>query len=120
VYDLDLYADENEPEVGFVHKTYRVKVPMKRSMELPTNWLPFVYVEVDEYGMINIDRNHTMWFGDRLTQVDASKSVSQMYKEIYGWLVEWELARWIPIGPEDSELFATKKLTGETYEYEHA
>lgn len=106
--DFDLYADENEPYTHLSHSVYGLRLPYPA--KFPTDVQPFVYVEVDTYGFINIDRSRTRWFGDSLTNVDASKSVHAIEKEIYEWLVEWELAEWKSIGPEDRELFATEKL----------
>jgi hypothetical protein len=88
-----------------------LKIPYPRSNVIPTNIQPFVYVEVDEYGMVNIQSHRTVWFGAR---PDTHNRITHsIYKEIYEWLVEWEFAEWKRIGPEDSELFATEKLVGE-------
>lgn len=117
--EFDIWADENEPVVTPAWTTYRVALPDKVRSKMKWNTQPVVCVQVDEWGMVTLDAAHTHWFGDRLTHVDASKSVYQLTKEIWEWLVEWEFVRWINIGPEDRELFALKKLTGEDYEYEH-
>lgn len=109
--DFDIWAADNEPEVHYSFTTYLVRLP--RPAERSRDEMAFVYVEVDNYGMANIDRNRTVWFTDRLTDVDAGKSVNAICMEIYQWLVEWELCEWKRIGPEDVELFVTAKLVGE-------
>lgn len=108
---IDLYADENKPVVHFYSTTYRVSI--SRPAEVLTRDIPFVYVEVDYLDMISIDRSRTNWSGQRLGNLDIvtdNRSVNSLMQEIYEWLVEWELAEWKAIGPEDSELFATEKL----------
>jgi hypothetical protein len=97
---VDLYADENEPVVKDWATIYTLLV--LRSLDQTRGHI-CVYVEVDnEYGLISLS-NHTVWFG-------RSVNSHETRMEIYEWLVEWELAEWKAIGPEDSELFATEKL----------
>jgi hypothetical protein len=109
VPDIDLYADENRPLVRLASTTYRVSIP--RPAEVRTQDIPFVYVEVDYLDMISIDRRYTNWDGLRgMDLIEDNRSVNSLLVEIYAWLVEWELAEWRRIGPEDSELFATSKL----------
>ena len=110
---LDIYADENEPVAQQAWITYRLALPDEVRKTMKSGTQPIIYVEVDEYGMVNLDDSHSYWFGEPL-----SKSVYEVRREIWEWLVEWEFARWIKIGPDDRELFALKKLTGEDYEYE--
>lgn len=109
--EIDLYADENAPLIQFYSSIYRVTIP--RPAEFPTGEIPFVYVEVDNFGMISVDQRQTYWSGTRLRTldiVDDNRAVNSLLVEIHNWLVEWELAEWKAIGPEDSELFATEKL----------
>lgn len=113
---FDLYADENEPFCFTSHTTYGLRLP--HPAKFKTGEQPYVYVDVDTYGMVNIDRYRTRWFGVDLLDSHGSRSVHSLEKEIYEWLVEWELAEWKSIGPEDRELFATKKLTGKELSYE--
>jgi len=81
----DIWKDENEPEVSFSEIVYAVSVPQLRIG---------ARIAVDSYDLISsIDS----WGFAKLA-------------EVYEWLVEWELAYWKAIGPEDSELFATNKL----------
>ena len=109
--EIDLYSDECKPVAQFYSTMYRVSIP--RPAEYPTGEIPFVHVEVDYLGMVTIDRDRTFWSGTRLRTLDIvndNRSVNSLLQEIYDWLVEWELAEWRAIGPEDSELFATEKL----------
>lgn len=97
---VDLYTDE--PTFTFSHTTYRITIP--NQMEKPSKLIPYVYVEVDQYNMITVDRARTTWIRG------FSPSENKTLMEIYEWLIEWELAEWRDIGPEDRELFATEKL----------
>jgi hypothetical protein len=108
---FDLYSDGNEPEAHFVYTTYIVR--LSRNANRKSDEMAFVYVEVDQYGLLNLNEYRTIWFDDKLTHVDAGRSVHELRKQIYDWLVEWEFAEWKRIGPEDSELFATAKLIGD-------
>lgn len=109
---LDLYADENEPVAKYHSITYLVKIPDKSAS---VDKAPVVYVEVDEYGLVNVGGN-SIWQGTGVgaqTSYYDPRSYHSRVMEIYDWLVEWELCEWKRIGPEDSELFATEKLVGE-------
>lgn len=101
---IDLWADENEPETHYWSKVYLVRIP--RASERTSSEQFFVYVEVDQYDIISIGGDSS-WFGNKVDR-------DNIHKEIYDWLVEWELAEWKQIGPEDSEIFATEKLTKES------
>jgi len=103
--DIDLWDAENEPVFSEVWTTYLVKLPHNTSRK--SDEMVFVYVEVDQYGLVSLDRQHTIWFGEKY-----SMSSHELARSIYEWLVEWEFAEWKAIGPEDSELFATEKLVG--------
>ena len=104
---IDLSADINAPESRLIGTTYCLTIP--RSMEIQTRMIPYVYIEVDKYGVIGIDHYRTVWFGHNIHD-------ESMRREIIEWLIEWEYAEWRDIGPEDRELFATSKLTGEDNE----
>lgn len=100
---IDLYADENKPVCKKTHDVYRITLPHEIRMSVPTRDIPWIYVLVDEYGMISIDDASTRW--------PLKDSVLVDKREIYEYLIEWELAEWRAIGQEDHELFATKLLT---------
>jgi hypothetical protein len=99
---IDLWAEENAPIVNEVATVYSLRIP--RDLTRRTSDSANVYVEVDQYGMMNIHTG-TYWF-----RRDWKQDYS-IQREIMDWLVEWEYAEWRQIGPEDSELFATEKLT---------
>jgi hypothetical protein len=112
---FDLYHDANEPVVISERSvvTYTLAFTPERRRELnsewkdPVTWNPFhVNVDVDEYGMATLGR-HTRWFGKGIRNMSHQEK-----REIYLWLQEWEFIELRPIGPEDSEYFATDKLTG--------
>lgn len=97
----DLYADENEPVSEFYATVYRVKFPR------PGEFNYWIYIEVDQYGML-ILQDHTFFCGKTFRNMSRNER-----SEVYEFLVEWELAEWKQIGPEDRELFATERLTRE-------
>lgn len=99
---LDLYADENKPQTRLYYHVWRVELPFEVRSQYKTSELPFIYVSVCTDGLVSIEPN-TSWPG--LSVTDHAKR-----HEIYEYLVEWELAVWRRIGPEDSELFATIAL----------
>jgi hypothetical protein len=72
-----------------------------------------VGVIVEETGQLEIDYAHGFGEirGSQGTGITREHFDNRM--EVYGYLVEWELAEWRQIGPEDSEIFATKKLDPE-------
>jgi hypothetical protein len=104
---IDLWADENEPEVTQVALIFRVCLQRSLHFTSPSDELPWIYVEVDKWGVISIGE------ATRFPVEGYSKDVYAHQREVMDYLVEWELAEWRAIGPEDSELFATEKLTGE-------
>lgn len=97
----DIYADEYEPIVNQHSRIYRIVIPKWDERRSIDNG--FVYVEVDNYGIISIQEKCTTWFGEDISQPSVRRDITS-------WLVEWELAEWKQIGSEDSELFATDRL----------
>jgi hypothetical protein len=72
-----------------------------------------ICVDVDEYGSIELVSARS--FGD-ITLNNPQVSMQEAHAnrmEVFNYLTEFELATWRPIGPEDSEIFATKKLDPE-------
>jgi hypothetical protein len=101
---LDLYDDRYEPVATYNQTIYRVTIPQAQHSGIKTRDIPFAYIGVDIYGLIEI--MSYAWDGEY-----SSHGVSnRVHTEIFKWLVEWELAEWRSIGPEDSDLFATSKL----------
>jgi hypothetical protein len=101
---FDLWAEENAPEVFYNATVYCVRYPFHIRRTLPTKVLPFVYLEVDPYGMVDVRSYH--WFG----ATSSEGKDWRIQKEIFSYLQEWEYIQSIRIGPEDSEWFATDKL----------
>ena len=90
----EIWNDDQKPVVHEHGKIYWIRTPDHKHGA-------FVEVEL-ESGMVGIS---TSWgFGD------PNAKEWQRNREAMDWLVEWELAEWKNIGPEDAELFATKKL----------
>jgi hypothetical protein len=108
--EFDLYDKKHEPVSKQAHVTYRVGLSPVALRSLKTSaYQPFIlYVDVDNYDMVSLG-DTTHWFGTRYAELSSDE-----IQEIHEYLVEWELAEWKQIGPEDSELFATKKLTEST------
>jgi len=104
--EFDIYADENKPAVKFYGHIWLIHPPDKTT---PRKWNDRfrLYVHVESDGLIGLE-SHTHWFGKHYDDTDYPDR-----QEIYEYLVEWELAEWRRIGPEDSELFATKLLDPE-------
>lgn len=103
---IELWDDANEPQAKFMWHVYKLQIPHNRTFGYRSKDLPFVYVSVDHVAQIQLEEP-TYWFGQDLSQMSYDTR-----REIYEWLVEWEYAQWINIGPEDRELFATEKLIG--------
>jgi hypothetical protein len=98
---------EIEPDVQRVWVTHHVHIPWNRRSEFKTGNHYSIYVDVEESGLIQLNET-TWWNGKR-----ADKLTYEERREVYEFLIEWELASWRAIGPEDSELFALKKLDPE-------
>lgn len=102
--DEDIYNDEYEPKSFHYAVVYRVEFP--RDKQPQASWTPYrLYVEVDNYDQVHISDN-SYWFGKHWHDMSWAER-----REVWDVLVEWELFEWRRIGPEDSELFATDKLT---------
>jgi len=97
---LDIYADENEPKsysIGVIRQ-YRVEIPNQHY-----NFYAVLSVREDNYAEID---------GFKFDGVTGpvTESFAQT-QEVWSWLQEWDYVVLKPIGPEDSEYFATDKLT---------
>jgi hypothetical protein len=102
---VDLYADENKPETKFTGHTWQINLPRKEAGKLSTK-TPVIWLEVDTIGIITLHSG--WWLGKRVSELSFAER-----REVFEWLTEWELAVWRAIGPDDSEIFATKKLDPE-------
>lgn len=111
--DLEIFDDALEPVPVEWSTTYLIHLPDSFRSKVPqVNFVPFtIYVDVMEDGLLTLN-HHTVWYGKTIKDMKWDEE-----KEILDYLIEWELARWVRIGPEDSEVFATEKLTGVHYAY---
>ena len=106
--EVDIWADDMRPEVRFVGIQYGIRLSNKKIIELrQTDQFksPYAYVTVEEGGLLMVEDN-TYFNGMKFRDMTWEQR-----RDVYDWLIEWELAEWRRIGPEDSELFATDKLT---------
>jgi hypothetical protein len=89
---------EQEPRITFEQTVRRITMYGEPDCS--------VFFEVDERGHIEV-LNHRGFFPKK-----AKNSFGEHNQRVavYNWLVDWELAVWREIGPEQSECFATKKL----------
>ena len=116
---FDLYAVENAPRCRQTAILYHVDIENteQRIAGSLARGAMGVTVRVYPDGLVNIERFR--WFGvfgpkpsaNNLTKNAAD--IQAATKEIWEWLTEWNFVKLIPIGPEDSEYFATSKLTGD-------
>ncbi len=108
--DIDLFADDNKPEILWPCRSITVRVPPKPRMKgekaARTNYQ--VTLLIDEHNYIEI--TNWIWGSVRFLEGTALEVSHDIRKEIWDWLEEWELVVLRPIGPEDSEYFATDKL----------
>jgi hypothetical protein len=106
--EADVYNDENEPKYGAIGTMYCVHSERREAV---------AYLVVEEGGYTELW--DWRWFGKRdphrsykLT-VPEDRELWDAMREVWSWLREWEYVELKPIGPDDTEYFATKKLTGE-------
>ena len=96
-----LWKPENEPKLEETGTVYCVKFPNPVDKR---NQYYAIWVEVDRYDLANV-QEHSIFLGKSFKNMDWKQR-----REVYDFLIEWELCEWRRIGPEDSELFATDKL----------
>jgi hypothetical protein len=103
--EVDIYADENEPDVSLVQtiKQYRVEIPNTRY-----DYYAVLSVREDGYCELDHFKFHGV-SGPVQGQYNSTESYA-LQREVWDWLVEWELVELKPIGPEDSEYFITHEL----------
>jgi hypothetical protein len=102
--DLNYFALENFPKIFTVSTVYLVRFP--RPAEVHSNESYSLYIEIDEYDYLVGIQPHSNFFGKKYGDMDHDEK-----RIVWDWLMEMELLEWRRIGPEDSELFATKRLT---------
>jgi hypothetical protein len=85
---------------------YRLTLSDTSRSKIKTGYVPSIWVEVEiETGMINV-QDHSRFNGKDFRNMEYEER-----REVYDWLTEWEYAAWHRIGYDDTELFATKKLS---------
>jgi hypothetical protein len=106
--NFDSFNSENEPESRQLWVTYVITVSDERRMKFPmASFCPYrIYIEVGSYNTCALQAG-TSWFGKNFDEMGHEEK-----KEIWELLSEWNLVELRQIGPEDSEYFATDKLTG--------
>lgn len=97
------YAEENAPYVKQTSVVYIVRSP--RPAEMKSEDVIRLYVEVDISDGLATLQPYSSFQGKNYKDMDHSER-----REVYDYLIEWELLEWRKIGPEDSELFATNNL----------
>jgi len=110
--EVDIYSDVINPQAkpGAVIYTVMCDYPFSMQMQ--------VQVRVYHDGLANLE--YYRWFGKtgpkhggyRLSD-PADKEIWDRNQEVLMWLSEWGFIELKRIGPEDSEWFATEKLTTE-------
>lgn len=97
---VQIFDSGKEPEVKFSWHTIRVTIPGEK--------YTYIFVEIEPHGLVGGIEDHSLWFGRRYENMSFPER-----KEIWDWLVEWELVALRKVGYDDSEYFATKKLDSE-------
>jgi hypothetical protein len=105
---FDIWADEAKPVPHMVWTTYHFTLPAavrKKLAEQGVKQYPWVYINVDSFGCVEIDLTRSHWF---VSPEELKKHV--LRNLIYEWLAEWEYIQRQPIGPEDYEWFITDEF----------
>jgi hypothetical protein len=110
----DLFADDKEPILRGISKIYHLVYPHDKAR---TTFASPVWadVEVDSDGYCELrdwkyfEQRPKRSGGYNLSDAEDAAKWEAM-REVWSWLSEWELVELKPIGPEDSEYFATEKL----------
>lgn len=109
--DVDWYAKDMEPE-KFEYKLFYIRMP--KVCERKTGDTVSCHLKVDQYGYCELLDWYN--FGKRDPHEPYNSETMHLRDaeiDVWEWLAEWELVELRPIGPEDSEYFATEKLIPE-------
>ncbi len=105
---VDIFADENQPRVhdGGKITMYRIDIPNHHF-----DYYVVLWAREDGYAEIHEYKFHGVRGPDH--ERDNFSVRYEREKEVWDWLMEWELVELKPIGPEDSEYFITDLLQKE-------
>ncbi len=108
--EFDLWDDKHAPVTKQSYVVYVIELPLKvKKSWARAMYNPFtLWVGVSEDDTLHVIE-HSIWFGKMHNELPR-----EIQRDIVDYLIEWELAEWKQIGPEEKELFATEKLTEST------
>ena len=106
-YKDPIWQDENAPTVKQTAVVYHLQFPRPAEVKREDSY--YLYVEVDSRDELATVQDYSSYLGKSFGRMDFDERM-----EVYEFLTEWEFCEWRKIGPEDRELFATHKLTGES------
>ncbi len=106
-----IYDEGMEPEF-FEYRLFYIRMP--KVLDRKTGDTITCRLSIDKYGYCEL----VDWycFGKRDPHEPYTSETMELREyemAVWEWLAEWELVELRPIGPEDSEYFATAKLTGD-------
>jgi hypothetical protein len=104
----DPWADDSEPEIS-----RRVKMVYALHAPGVHRYAYWAEVVIDEDGLCELQDWRWGEFRDPHRPYRAFAEDRKLWDamhEVWSWLSEWEYVELKPIGPEDSEYFATDKL----------
>lgn len=111
--EFDYFAEGLEPD-KFEYKLFYLRMP--NSLDRKTGDTISCYLSVDQYGYCQLMDWYFFHRRDPHRPYHLSEQEdAELYeceRLVWEWLAEWELVELKPIGPEDSEYFATDKLLG--------
>lgn len=121
---VNIFADENQPRVMDLGKitTYRIDIPNQHFDYYVVLWVrEDGYAEIQDFKFYG--ERGPMNVHSQLKHPEEAHKAWEAQKEVWDWLMEWELVELKPIGPEDSEYFITDLLEkeaakGKTYDKE--
>lgn len=104
--NFSLYAETHTPEVRALgtYARFMVSPPRHLFSRVALNPIRLCLMVNIEDGLVELDEM-SFWFGAREEGWDVA-----IRQEVWEYLREQELVELRPIGPEDSEYFATSKL----------
>ena len=110
----EIWDDDKEPKILGMTRTFHVAMPVEgKSLGASHVW---ARVEVDQHDYCELV--NWCFFGHRPKRDGTGYFLNkpedallwEAMQHVWTWLAEWEYVELRPIGPEDSEYFATDKL----------